>query len=78
LRERMKTRRLRNKNRRCSDWVKDRAVITAVLLAVTVVFLLVGFSGPSVEMRFPGSRGWLYLGIVIVAAAIALIGLFSI
>ena len=69
----MKTRRLRRKRPPCLDWGADRPVIAAVLLAVTIVLLLIGFSGPSVYFRLPGPAGWLYVGAVIIAAAIALV-----
>jgi hypothetical protein len=68
----MKTRRLRRKRPPCLDWGADRAVITVVLLSVTTVLLLIGFSGPSVYFRLPGPAGWLYIGVVIITAAAAL------
>lgn len=74
----MKMRRFRGKGRPSEDWRADRAVITAVLLAVTLVLVLIGFSGPSIYLRLPGPKGWLYIGAVIFAAAAALLWLFSI
>jgi uncharacterized membrane protein len=56
----------------------DRAVITVVLLAVTFVLLLIGFSGPSVYFILPRPMGWLYIGVVIIAAAVALVWLFCV
>jgi len=78
MRKCIKIKRLRGKGRRSKDWVSDRAVITVVLLAVTMVLLLVGFSGPSVYLRLPGLAGWIYIAIVIVAAAVAFVVLFRI
>ena len=74
----MKTRRLRRKRPQCLDWGADRAVIATVLLAVTIVLLLIGFSGPSVYFTLPGPTGWLYIGVVIIAAAIALVWLLCV
>ena len=56
----------------------DRAVITVVLLAVTFVLLLIGFSGPSVYFILPGPVAWLYIGVVIIASTGALVWLFCI
>ncbi len=58
------------------DGGTDRAVAAAVVLAVTIVFLLIGFTGPSVDLSLPGPTGWLYIGVVIVAATVALLRLF--
>jgi MFS superfamily sulfate permease-like transporter len=74
----MKTRRLRCKRPRSSDWGADRAVITVVLVAVTIVLLLVGFSGPSVYFVLPGPTGWLYIAAVIIVATCALVWLYCI
>jgi hypothetical protein len=41
-------------------------------VAVTIVLLLIGFSGPSVYFTLPGPAGWLYIGVVIIAATVAL------
>jgi hypothetical protein len=54
----------------------DRAVATAVVLAVAIVLLLTGFCGSSVDMRLPGPAGWLYIGVIIVLAAFVLVWLF--
>jgi len=40
----------------------DRAVALAAWLMVTIVCLLIGFSGPSVDFRLPGLGGWIYIG----------------
>jgi hypothetical protein len=56
----------------------DRAVITAVLLAVTTVLLLIGFAGPSVYFVLPGPLGWLYIAAVILASSSTLLWLFRI
>jgi hypothetical protein len=48
------------------------------LLAVTFVLLLIGFSGPSVYFTLPGPMGWLYIAMVIIVAAIALVWLFCV
>ena len=69
----MKTTRLRRKSPPCLDRTADRAVITAVLLAVAVVLLLIGFSGPSEYLTLPGPMGWLYISVVISVAAAALV-----
>jgi uncharacterized membrane protein len=72
----MHARALRGKRGRSSELGADRAVITVVVLAVTTVLLLIGFAGPSVYFTLPGPTGWLYIGIVIIAAASALLWLF--
>ena len=56
----------------------DRSVATAALLMVTIVFLLIGFSGPSVEFRLPALAGWIYVGSVIMVAIAGLVWLFRI
>jgi|SRR5271157_811135 len=71
----MHARSLRGKRGRSSDPGADRAAKITVLLAVTIVLLLIGFSGPSVYFTLPGPTGWLYLGVVIVAATVALVWL---
>jgi hypothetical protein len=78
MRKRMKTRRLHGKKSQCLYWGADRAVAAAVFLAVTIVLLLIGFAGPSVDMRLPGPVGWLYIGVVIIAAAVAFAWLFCV
>ena len=72
----MHARSLRGKRGRSSDPGADRAAKTTVLLAVTIVLLLRGFSGPSVYFTLPGPMGWLYIGVVIIAATGALVWLF--
>jgi protein-S-isoprenylcysteine O-methyltransferase Ste14 len=76
MRKCMKIKRLCGNGRPSRDWVKDRAIITVVLLAVTIVLLLIGFSGPSVYFVLPGPAGWLYIGVVVIAATVALVWLF--
>jgi uncharacterized membrane protein len=71
----MAARGLRAKRERSRHLGTDRAVGAAVVLAVTVVLLLVGFSGPSVELRLPGRAGWLYIGVVLIVAAVFLVWL---
>ena len=72
----MQVRSLRGKRGRDSDLGTDRAVITAVLLAVTTVLLIIGFAGPSVYFTLPRPMGWLYIGAVIIVATSALAWLF--
>jgi flagellar basal body-associated protein FliL len=72
----MPARALHGKHRPSRDQGADRAVITVVLLAVTTVLLLIGFAGPSVYFVRPGPAGWLYIGVVIIAASSALAWLF--
>jgi Na+/melibiose symporter-like transporter len=72
----MPARSLRGKRGRSRDPGTDRAVIAAVFLAVTIVLLLTGFTGPSVELSLPGRAGWLYIGVVIVVATVILVWLF--
>jgi hypothetical protein len=67
----------RRKRRPEKDFGTDRAVITAVLLSVTIVLLMIGFAGPSVYFVLPGPRGWLYIGAVLIVAATALARLSS-
>jgi hypothetical protein len=37
---------------------------------------MIGFAGPSVYFRLPGLMGWLYIGIVFIAVALALTWLY--
>jgi MFS superfamily sulfate permease-like transporter len=74
----MHIRSLRGKSGRCRNLGSDRAVITVVLLAVTFVLLLIGFSGPSVHFVLPGPTGWLYIAVVIIVATGALVWLFCV
>ncbi len=74
----MLVRSLRGKRRRAKDLGKDRAVVAVVFLAVTIVLLLIGFTGPSIEFRLPGLTGWVYIGVVIAAAIVVLVRLFSV
>jgi len=67
---------LRGKRGRPRDRARDRAVVAVVLLAVTIVLLLIGFTGPSVEFRLPGLTGWVYIGLVTAAAIVVLVRLF--
>lgn len=76
MRQCTKTRRLRRRRPSCLDGSLDRVVITAVLLAVTFVLLIIGFSGTAEHFALPGPLGWLYIATVIVAATVALIWLF--
>jgi hypothetical protein len=69
---------LRRKRPSCLDWSADRKVITAVLLAVTLVLLLIGFSGPAEYITLPGPMGWLYITMVIIVAAVAPVWLFRV
>jgi multisubunit Na+/H+ antiporter MnhB subunit len=72
----MPVRTLRGKRGRCRYPRTDRAVAAAVVLAVTIVLVLIGFSGSSVEVRLPEPAGWLYIGVVIVLATLVLAWLF--
>jgi len=74
----MEVRSLRGKRRRYRDLVADRAVKTVVLVAVTIVLVLIGFSGPSVYFVLPGPTGWLYIAVVIIVATCALVWLFCV
>ena len=76
MRKCMKRTRSRRKRSPCDDWSADRAVMALVLLAVTLVLVLVGFSGTSVYITRPGPKEWLYIGTVITAAAVTLFWLF--
>lgn len=50
---------------------RDRLVAALVVLMVAAVLLLVGFSGPSIDLYLPNRRGWVYVGAVLsVATAI--------
>ena len=71
----MRARSLRKKRGRSGDLGTDRTVAAAVLLAVTTVLLLMGFSGPSAEFRLPGRAGWLYIGAVVIIATVVLLWL---
>jgi hypothetical protein len=66
----------RRRRRPYRDLGADRAIIAAVLLSVTTVLLMIGFAGPSIYFVLPGPRGWLYIGVVLVAAASALVRLY--
>jgi hypothetical protein len=72
----MKTRRSRRKRPLDLDRGADQAVKAVVLLAVTFVLLLVGFSGASVYITPPGPTGWVYIGVVLIASSVALVWLF--
>ena len=72
----MKTGRSRRKMPPGLDCGADRAVKAVVLLAVTFVLLIIGFSGASVYITPPGPTGWIYIGIVIIVSASAFIWLF--
>jgi len=74
----MLARSFRGKRGRFSNQGTDRAVITVVLLAVTTVLLFIGFAGRSDYFTLPGPKGWLYIGIVIIAAVSALVWLFCV
>ena len=72
----MPARTLRRKHGRSKDLSADRTVATVVTLAVTLVLLLAGFSGSSVDFTLPGPAGWLYIGVVIVVATVFLVWVF--
>jgi hypothetical protein len=67
---------LRGKRARYSSVGTDRAIITAVWLAVITVLLMIGFAGPSVYFNLPGPAGWLYIGVVVFIATVVLARLF--
>ena len=68
---------LRRMGRKVSGYGRtDRPVAFAALLMVTIVCLLIGFSGPSIEFRLPGPAGWIYVGVVVIAPCAGLIRLF--
>ena len=73
----MPARGFRGKRGRSSDLGTDRAVITGVVLAVTTVLLIIGFAGSSDYFTLPGPTGWLYIAVVIIVAAVAIVMLFS-
>ena len=54
----------------------DKTVAAVAVLMVTLVLLLVGFSGPSVAINLPGRAGWMYIGAVLGAGILALVVLF--
>jgi uncharacterized BrkB/YihY/UPF0761 family membrane protein len=58
--------------------VADRFVKIVVLLAVTLVLLLIGFSGTSVDITPPGPEGWIYIGVVIVASTLTFMWLYRV
>lgn len=68
-----KAKRLRNRSHRSVLCGADRAVAATVAVAVGFVLVLIGFSGTSVELRFPSVAGWAYIGFV-AALAGAVIG----
>ena len=72
----MPSRSFRRKRGHSSDLGRDRAVITVVLLAVTTVLVIIGFAGRSDYFTLPGPTGWLYVGLVIIAAVGVLVWLF--
>jgi hypothetical protein len=72
----MKTGISRRKKPPSLDFGADRAVKAVVLLAVTFVLLIIGFSGASVDITLPRPAGWIYIGIVIIVSASAFIWLF--
>jgi membrane protein YdbS with pleckstrin-like domain len=74
----MAVRILRGKRGRSRYLGTDRAVATAVVLAVAIVLLIIGFTGPSVYFVLPGPTGWLYIAAVIIVATGALIWLFCV
>jgi hypothetical protein len=74
----MHARSLSGKRGRSRDLGTDRAIAGAVMLAITTVLLLIAFAGPSVYLTLPGPAGWLYIGIVIIAASVALVWLFRV
>lgn len=73
----MRTKRLRCKRAQSRDSGPDRTIATAVFLIVTVVFLLMGFSGPSVDFKLPGIAGWIYICVVIGVATTAFVWLIG-
>jgi len=72
----MPVRTFRGKRGRPGDRGTDRAIATAVVLGVTMVLLVIGFSGPSLELRLPGFEGWIYISVVIGIATVVLVWLF--
>ncbi len=74
----MPVRTLRGKRGCSRDLGTDRAVAAAVFLAVTILLILIGFTGPSLELRLPGFHGWIYVGLVILVATMVLVRLIGI
>ena len=74
----MKPRKFRGKRSQSRDLGADRAIAALVILAVTIVLLVIGFTGPSIELSLPGPAGWLYIGVVIVVATVVLVWLFCV
>src|ERR1019366_2072092 len=72
----MKTGRSHRKKPPGLDCGADQAVKAVVLLAVTFVLLIIGFSGASEYITLPGPKGWIYIGIIIIVSASAFIWLF--
>ena len=71
MRTPLNTERLRR--HKCQFFIReaDRAVKTAVWLSVTFVLVLIGFSGPSGNLRLPGPMGWIYITVVAIISAAA-------
>jgi len=60
---------------RSRDLGPDRSVAAVTILLVTTVLLLIGFTGPSVEFKVPGFRGWIYIALIIIVTAAVLVRL---
>ena len=76
MRRRVLAKKLHNHRMRLIHGCADRAVATTVILAVAILFLLIGFCGRSLDLRLPHLGGWIYIGIVAALAAGALVWLF--
>jgi hypothetical protein len=69
----MKIRKLRRKRGHSRDLGPDRVIAATVILMLTMVCLLIGFVGPSIEFRLPGLAGWIYIGLVASVATALLV-----
>jgi cyanate permease len=70
----MKIRKLRRKRGQSRNLGSDRVIAAAVVVMVTMVCLLIGFSSPSIEFSLPGLlAGWVYIGLVISVATALLV-----
>ena len=72
----MKTKRLRCKRTQAGHSGPGKTIAAAVFAMITTVFLLIGFSGPSLEFKLPGLAGWIYICVVIGVATTAFVWLF--
>jgi hypothetical protein len=65
------------KRRRFKQLGLARTIAASVCFMFTVVLLLIGFSGPSLDFVLAGRAGWVYIGAVIAVATAVFIKIFS-